>query len=142
MSVHFFVITGDFWYASVLVGTATRLSQVLCKHSWGSCTLVWMRAATGRPRQHKQRKNCLPRHARPHGPRVSGEWVGTCWAQAHVSAGVQSVDLAKCVDMRGSLQRHILGDAVQSGFRGSHTGSRFNRWKRAVQHGAPHTVMR
>jgi len=30
------------------------------------------------------------------------------------------VDLAKCVDTHGLLQRHILGDAVQSDFSGSH----------------------
>ena len=74
---------------------------------------------TGRPRQHHQGKWCLPRHVRPHGPQVSGEWVGTCWGHAHVAAGVLSVDLAKCVDTHDSLQRHTLGDAVQSGFRGS-----------------------
>ena len=74
---------------------------------------------TGRPRQHHQGKGGLPRHVRPHGPQVSGEWVGTCRGHAHVAAGVHNVDLAKCVDTHGSLQRHTLGDAVQSGFRGS-----------------------
>ena len=36
---------------------------------------------------------------------------------SELSAGVHSVDLAKCVDTHGFLQRHTLGDAVQSGFR-------------------------
>ena len=75
-------------------------------------------------------KHVLPRCARPHGPRVSSEWVGTCWRH-----GVQSVDLAKYVDTRGSLQRHTL--AVQSGFRRFHTGSKLNRCRRAEQHGGP-----
>ena len=71
MPGHFFVIAGDFWYALVLLGTATRLLQPFL---W-SCTgteqaLAHLVNITG--------QSGLPRHIRPHGLQVSGEWVGTC----------------------------------------------------------------
>ena len=93
-------------------------------------------AGTGRPRQHLQ-TNGWPRCARPHGPHVSTEWVAACSRGAHVTVGIHSVDLAKCVNTHGLLQRHILGDAVQSYLSGSHTSGRLNRCRRAKQHVKP-----
>ena len=110
------VTSGTSWFLWTM---ATRLSQYHANFLGGPVRWYGCETATGRPRQHHQAKIGLPRRARPHGSRVSSEWVGTRWRHAHVTAGVQSVDLAKCVDTRGSLQRHTLGDAVQSGFRGS-----------------------
>jgi len=43
ISVHLFVIAGDVEYASVLVDTGCACFAGSCKHSWGSCTLVWVR---------------------------------------------------------------------------------------------------
>ena len=101
MSVHFFVIAGNFWYESVLVDNGNAFFAVSCKLSCRSCMLVW----------------------------YDGLGPCHCWHPKR--------DLAKCVDTHGSLQRHTLGDAVQSGFRGFHTGSRLNRCGRDEQHGCP-----
>ena len=117
MSVHFFVIAGDFWYASVLVDNVNA-SFAGAMQAFLGVLYAGMDAGQGLA-DLGNGKWCLPRHVRPHGPQVSGEWVGTCWGHAHVAASVLSVDLAKCVDTHDSLQRHTLGDAVQSGFRGS-----------------------
>ena len=133
MSVHFFVISGNFWYESVLWTMATRFSQYHANFLAGPVRWYECETATGRPRQHLQ-TNGLPRCARPHGPRVSTEWVATCSRDAHVTVGIHSVDLAKCVNTHGLLQRHILGDVVQSDFSGSHTSGRLNRCRRAKQH--------
>ena len=130
MSVHFFVIAGDFWY-----GSCGQRQRVFRRCHAGILGCLGCGTGTSRPRQHRQGKGGLPRHVRPHGTQVSGEWVGTCWGHAHVAAGVHSVDLAKCVDTHGSLQRHTLGDAVQSGFRGSRkTGLALVRSTQTARH--------
>ena len=43
MSVHFFVIAGDFWYASVLVDNGNASFAGVMQAFLGSCTLVWVR---------------------------------------------------------------------------------------------------
>ena len=114
MSVHFFDIAGDFWYASVFVDNGNASFAGVMQTFLG---ILNAGMGVGQALAKHQGKNGLPRRARPHETQVSGEWVGTCWGHAHVTAGVHSVDLAKCVDTHGSLQRHTLNDAIQSDFR-------------------------
>ena len=73
--VNFIVIAGDFWCASVLVvkGNACHANILGGPVPWYGCG-----TGTGRPRHITKVKNGLTRRARPHGPQVSGEWVGTC----------------------------------------------------------------
>ena len=56
ISVHFFVVAGDFWYESVLVGNGNASFAVSCKLSWGPVRWHGCETATGRPRQHHQVK--------------------------------------------------------------------------------------
>ena len=131
VSVHFFVIAGNFSYESVLVDNGNTFFAVSCKLSCRSCTLVWVRDS------HRQTTATSPnklvcRDVLALMDRVSlvnGLGRCHCWHPKR--------DLAKCVDTRGSLQRHTLGDAVQSGFRGFHSCSKLNRCRRAEQHGSP-----
>ena len=85
------VTSGTSWFLWTM---ATRLSQYHANFLRGLVRWYGCETATGRPRQHHQAKIGLPRRARPHGSRVSSEWVGTRWRHAHVTAGLHSVDLA------------------------------------------------
>ena len=131
MSVHFFVIEGNFWYESVLVDNGNAFFAVSCKLSCRSCTLVWVRdshwqtMATSPNKEVCRDVLALMDRVSP----VNGLGPCHCWHPER--------DLAKCVDTHGSLQRHTLGDAVQSGFKGFHTGWRLNSCRRAEQHGGP-----
>jgi len=133
------------WLSRVTSGTsrflwtmATRFSQYHANFLAGPVRWYGCETATGRPRQHHQKWFAAMRS--PSWTAVSNEWVATCWRHAHVTAGVHSVDVAKCVDTHGLLKHHI--HAVQSGFSGSHTGGRLNLCRRAEQHGSPHTLLR
>ena len=126
--VHFFVITGDFWYALVVPGTAAR----------HPCDLVRVRNRYGQTSS----TSGLPQHLRFHALQVSVNGLELV-EDNRVPAGVHCVDLGRCVDTYGSLQRHTLGGTAQSSFRGSRkTSWRLNRYRRAVQHGGLHTILR
>ena len=105
-----------------LWATATRLSQVSCKHSPRSCTLVWVRD------QHWQTSAASPRQ-KCFAATCSPSWTASLWCMGWNLLGACPCHCWRT--QRGprqmcghaiSLQRHTLGDAVQSGFRGSHTG--------------------
>ena len=141
MSVHFFVIADNSDTSRFLWTLAMRFSQYhedFLQVLHASMSAKQPRADHG----NISKQNGLPQCARPHGPRVSAEWVATCSRDAHVTVGMHSVDLAKCMDTHGLLQRHILGDAVLSDFSGSHTGGELNRCRRAKQYGGPYTLQR
>ena len=72
MSVHFFVIAGDFWYASVLVDNGNACFAGVMQAFLGVLYAGGCGTGTGRPRQHHQGKGGLPRHVLPYGPQVSG----------------------------------------------------------------------
>ena len=68
----------------------------------------------------------VPRRARPHGSKISSEECPChCW---RTQRGPRQM-----YGHATSLQRHTLGDAVQSVFRDTHTGWRLNRCRRAVR---------
>ena len=56
MSVHFFVIAGNFCYKSVLVDNSNAFFAVSCKLSCRSCTLVWVRDSHWQTTAHHQTK--------------------------------------------------------------------------------------
>ena len=97
--VHFFIITGDFWYALVVPGTAAR----------HPCDLVRVRNRYGQTSSTSPDKvACRGIFALIHCKSLMNglELV----EDNRVPAGVHCVDLGKCVDSYGSLQRHTLGD--------------------------------
>ena len=134
MSVHFFVIAGDFWYASVLVDNGSASFAGVMQAFLG---VLYAGMGPGQALADlgnitKAKVACRDMFALLE---VSDEWDGTCWGHAHVAAGVHSVDLVKCVDTHGSLQRHTLGGAVQSSFRFSRkTGLALVRSTQTARH--------
>ena len=102
---------------------ATRLSQYHANFLGGPIRWYGCETATGRPRQHHQAKKVCREVLEPVGDMPMSLLAYTAWTSPYVWT------------RNRSLQRHTLGDAVQSDFRGSHTGPRLNRCRRAVQHG-------
>ena len=130
--VHFFVITGDSWYALVVLGTAAR----------HPCDLVRVRNRYGQTSSTSPDKEaCRGIFAFMHCKSLVNGFELV--EDNRIPAGVHCVDLGKCGDTHGSLQRHTLGGTAQSSFRGSHKASwRLHCYRRAIQHGGLHTILR
>ena len=85
MSVHFFVIEGDFWYQQVLVDNGNASFAVSCKLSWSPVRQYVSGTSTGEPLQIIKAK-WFAATCSSSGPQVSGEWFGTCGGHDHVTA--------------------------------------------------------
>ena len=71
ISVHFFGIAGDVEYALVLVDKGSASFAGSCKHSYGSCTLVWVRDKHWQTSATSPRQKCAAT--------CSPSWTASLW---------------------------------------------------------------